>query len=631
MNWSIEKSKKLYGLDKWGNKYFDINKKGNIEVTPTGPNGLRLDLHTLISELKARGINTPIMLRFTDITKERIKVLNSCFNQSISEYKYPAKYRSVFPIKVNQQMHLIEEILDFGKDFSIGLECGSKPELLVVLAMMNESDGPIICNGFKDSEYIETALLASKLGKNITLVIDRYEELEIVLQTAEIHKVKPKIGFRVKLHSKTAGKWQDSAGDRSKFGLTLSEIFKAFEVLKNQNSIDSLELLHFHMGSQIPTISNIKQSLKEVSRIYIELKKMGAPLKVLDVGGGLGVDYDGSNLSHSSINYTEQEYSNDVVSIIQTMCDESSIDCPDIVTECGRSMVAHQSLLVFDVLGANKVAAPTLPDKSKLESHKFITELLDIHRDLNVKNAKEAFHDIQHIKDTSLQLFTFGLVSLKQKAQIDSLCWNNLTKLQSISKEEKDLSALHAELQDLLSDTYFCNFSIFQSLPDSWALDQVFPVMPLHRHTEEPNRKAILVDLTCDSDGKITNFVDSENGINKSTLNVHSLSSKETYYLGVFLVGAYQETLGDLHNLFGDTNAVHITMTGNGKYRIKDYIEGDRVDEVLSYVQYNKEDLLKRMRDLCEKGISNEMIRPEDAASLMKVYSEGLAGYTYLE
>ncbi len=453
----------------------------------------------------------------------------------------------------------------------------------------------------------------------------------MIIKAARKFDTKPHIGFRVKLASKGSGKWVDSAGDRSKFGLTTSEIVEGYELLLKENMLDSLELLHFHIGSQIPSIGRIKASLKEGARFYTELKKMGAPLRYLDVGGGLGVDYDGSGESDSSTNYTEQEYANDVVSIVQNACEEMDVEQPTIVTENGRALVAHHSILVFDVLGKNTLQSAEPPQVPSDEKHKMILELEEIYEDLNLKNLSEYYHDVLHIKESSLQLFTYGMLNLKQKAIVDGFYWAILTKMKELSQENEDLEDIQFELTELLSDTFFCNFSVFQSLPDSWALGQVFPIIPIHRHDEKPETKAVLVDLTCDSDGKIENFLDIESGKAKKTLEVHNLDENESYFMGAFMVGAYQETLGDLHNLFGDTDAVHITIHENGGYYVSDVIAGDTVSEVLSFVQYNREELMRNMRNSCEMSITAGNITRREAALLMKYYEEGLAGYTYLE
>ena len=631
--WTIEHSKDLYKIGAWGSTFFDVNEKGNIHVTPHEEKGLSVDLMELTQDLQERGIQVPMLIRFPDITQSRIELLNKCFHRAIDENGYKGHYQGVYPIKVNQQRHLVEELIKFGASNRLGLECGSKPELLVVLAMMDTPNALIICNGFKDVEYIETALLSQKLGRNTIIVVDRMSELPMIINAAKKFNTQPKIGLRAKLHSKGAGKWIDSSGDRSKFGLTPLEIVDCVELLKKENMLESLELLHYHIGSQIPSISSVKGSLKEGTRFYTELYSMGARPKYIDVGGGLGVDYDGSGNTDSSINYTEQEYANDVVSIIQSTCDEKNVPHPTIVTEAGRALVAHHSVLIFNVLGVNEVQKKEPSTQISKDDHRIVQELQYIYETVNENNIHEFYHDVMHTKETLLQLFTFGVLSLLQRAKADNLCWVILTKMEKIARQMDDAEDLRRTLQELLSDTYFCNFSVFQSMPDSWAVGQLFPVLPIHRLQEEPTRRAILVDLTCDSDGKIGQFIESEPGrkdTKKTALEVHELNEKDPYYMGVFLIGAYQEILGDLHNLFGDTDAVHITVTSSG-YTVDHVVEGDTVTEVLSYVQYNRPELIESIRKASESSILKGTISKQEARLLMRHYEEGLSGYTYLE
>lgn len=632
--WTIEQAREIYKIGAWGSGFFDVNERGNVIVTPMGPAGPCIDLQELTTDLQERGIRVPMLIRFPDITKARIELLSKCFAKSIEDAGFKGSYRGVYPIKVNQQRHLVEELIKFGQFNRLGLEAGSKPELLVVLAMMNTPNALIICNGFKDVEYIETAILSQKLGRNTIIVIDRASELPMVIEAAKKFNTHPKIGLRAKLHSKGAGKWIESSGDRSKFGLTALEIVECVETLKKENMLDSLELLHYHIGSQISSISSVKGSLKEGTRFYTELYELGARPKYIDVGGGLGVDYDGSGATDSSINYTEQEYANDVVSIIQSTCDEKNVPHPDIVTEAGRALVAHHSVLVFNVLGINEVQKKEPHGTYGKDDHRVVQELAYIFEQLNENNIHEFYHDVMHIRETILQLFTFGVLSLTVRAKAENLCWVILTRMEKIVRKMKDPDEeLQNNLQELLSDTYFCNFSVFQSMPDSWAVGQLFPVLPIHRLNEEPTRKAVMVDLTCDSDGKIGQFIDAMNAHQKSkktTLEVHELKEGQAYYMGVFLVGAYQEILGDLHNLFGDTDAVHITVTNAG-YTVDHVVEGDTVTEVLSYVQYNRPELIESIRRASEESILRGTITKNEARLLMRHYEEGLSGYTYLE
>jgi arginine decarboxylase len=629
-DWNIEIAKQFYGIPTWGSGYFDVNEKGNLIICPQGKDAPHVDLLELTEELQERGIRCPMLLRFPDITHERIKLLNNCFTNAIEKYEYHGRYQGVYPIKVNQQRHLIEEIVEIGEEYNLGLECGSKPELLVVLAMMSNPQALILCNGFKDQEYIETAILSRKLGRNTIIVVERLEELSLITRAAKKFNITPKIGLRAKLQSKASGRWVDSAGARSKFGLTSSEIFNAFEILKKEDMLDSLELIHFHIGSQVPSIKTIKNSLKEGAQIYAELVRLGATPRFLDVGGGLGVDYDGSATTDSSVNYNVQEYANDVVSIIQGVCEEKSVKMPDIVTEAGRALVAHHSALIFDVIGLNRVEMNEAPPAVNNQEHKVLRELKEIFETLDMENANEFYHDLMDIHENSLQLFTFGILSLAEKAKIDQYFWSIATRMCQLVADNKDLEDLHSSLKKLLSDTYFCNFSVFQSLPDSWAVGHMFPVLPIHKLHIQPDREVTLVDLTCDSDGKIASFIDVETGEPRNTLSLHSYHPSQPYFLGAFLVGAYQEILGDLHNLFGDTDAVHVTITKNG-YSVSDVVEGDTVGEVLSYVQYNLEKLTGEIRKAAEHSIIEGRMSKIEARTLMRYFQDGLAGYTYLE
>ena len=628
-SWEITDSEELYQIKNWGSGYFDINAKGNVGVSPSGNSGPSIDLLELVEDLQDRGIRTPILVRFPDIVKSRVKLINDCFSRAISEYGYQGKYQGVYPIKVNQQRHLVKHLMEYGEKYNLGLECGSKPELLVVLAVSKNPHALIIANGFKDIEYLETALLSQKLGRNTIIVIDRFSELEMVIEAAKRLNTKPRIGFRAKIYTKGAGKWQDSAGARSKFGLTPPEIVSGITLLRREGMLDSLELLHFHIGSQISDIQSVKSSMKEGARMFAELWTLGAKVRYIDVGGGLGVDYDGSHASDGSTNYDEQEYANDVVSMIQSICEERNIPHPNIVSESGRALVAHHSVLVFNVLGVNEVAKPTLNFTAEESDNKIIKNLQEIYENLSASNIHEYYHDVVQFKEETLQLFNLGYLSLEQRAKAENLYWAILTKIGKLIREnEEEYSDLLPLIEAELSDTYFCNFSVFQSTPDSWAVGQLFPVMPIHRLSEEPRRRATLVDLTCDSDGKIDKFIQS--GDVKKALEVHYHQPNSPYYLGIFLIGAYQEILGDFHNLFGDPDAVHINITEAG-YTVEHVVEGDSVTEVLSYVQYERGELVDSIRRATELGIQRGSITKQEARLLMKHYEEGLAGYTYLE
>jgi arginine decarboxylase len=627
--WNHRKSSELYGVNYWGASYFRTNEKGHLEILPQGKTGVGLDLYSLTQDLQERGIRMPILLRFPDIIKARIELLAGCFEKAIQEYKYNGCYRGVYPIKVNQQKHLVEEIVEFGQFHRFGLEAGSKPELLITLAQMDTPNALIICNGFKDYEYIEMALISQKLGRNTFLVIDRYSELAMVLNASKRLNIKPKIGFRAKLSTSGAGRWAETSGAKSKFGLTPTEIVTGVETLRNEGLLDCLELIHFHIGSQIPSIQSIKAAMKEGARFFTEIYALGAQLKYIDVGGGLGVDYDGSGRSDSSTNYSEQEYANDIVSILQSICDEKKIPHPDIISESGRSLVAHSTALIFDVLGQTdvKIRDFKLPNSDK--ESRLVQDLYEIYKSLDKKNVNEYYNDLVEKKRDTLQLFTYGVLSLEQRAKAEDLFRAIATRMVDIAQGDPELEDMRYALEQELSDTYFCNFSVFQSLPDSWALDQLFPIMPIHRLNDRPDRRAILVDLTCDSDGNITNFIDAESGGAQKYLEVHNLEPGQPYYMGAFLTGAYQEILGDLHNLFGDTDAVHVSLTENG-YSIDHVVEGDDVREVLEYVEYHKPDLLERIRKATESSILKGTLSRSEARLLLEHYERGLSSYTYL-
>lgn len=629
-NWSPEKSAALYGINNWGAGYFRVNNAGHVVITPEGANGKSLDLYELTQDLLERGIRVPIMIRFPDIIKSRVELMHACFQKAFQDHGYKGQYQGVYPIKVNQQRHLVEELVYYGRNLRLGLECGSKPELLVVLALMNNKDAVVVCNGFKDSEYIETALLAQKLGRHTIIVMDRKDELPLIIAAAKKFNVRPKIGFRAKLNTQGAGKWVDSSGARSKFGLTTVEIMEGIQLLKKENMLDCLELLHYHIGSQVPAINSIKSSLKEAARFFVELYKLGAQLKYIDVGGGLGVDYDGSGKSDSSVNYSEQEYANDVVSTLQTMCDEKGIPHPHIITECGRALVAHHSVLICNVTGRNDLRRPEPPKPAGKADPSIMQDMQYIFEKINKDNINECFNDLVQTKNESLNLFVYGVLSLEQRAWCESMYFAISTKMLALAKVTPDCDDIVKSLQEELCDTYFCNFSVFQSVPDSWAVGQLFPVMPIHRLKEEPDHEATLADLTCDSDGKIEKFIDTETGEYKKTIKIHEYSETQPYYLGVFLTGAYQEILGDLHNLFGDTDAVHVSMTDAG-YTIDHYVPGDTVTEVLSYVQYGRTELVDSVRQAAEESIQKGTITKQEAKLLIRHYEDGLSGYTYLE
>jgi arginine decarboxylase len=626
--WTTKDSTSLYNVTGWSSGYFRVNDAGHIEVTPSGPDGGSVDLYDLIQDLQRRGLGMPLLMRFSDILNSRVKQLFGCFDAAIRDYGYRGRYRGVFPIKVNQQHQVVEELVRYGGPLGLGLEAGSKPELLAGLALLDKSDGLLILNGYKDVEYMETALLAQKIGRYPIIVIDRYRELDLLVQVARRLGIRPHIGVRAKLTTKGAGKWMESTGDRSKFGLTATEIMMLVDKLREAKMLDCLELVHFHIGSQISTVRAIKDAMPEASRVYVELARAGAGLKFLDAGGGLGVDYDGSSTNwHSSTNYTMQEYANDVVAAIQEACETAGIAHPDIITESGRALVAHHSVLVFNVLDVNEVVVGQSPPTVAPDDPPVIAQLIETWRSVSRKNFQEAYHDALQAKEAATNLFNLGLLDLRGRARVEQLFWGCC---EAILKIIRELDYVPDDLDGLekgLADTYYGNFSLFQSAPDHWAVKQLFPVVPLHRLNERPTRRGVIADLTCDSDGKMDHFIDLRDV--KNWLELHTFNGSP-YYLGVFLVGAYQEILGDLHNLFGDTNAVHIALDENG-YRVVEVVEGDSVSEVLGYVQYSKQNLVQRLRQANEEALRRGLLTFEESALLMKRYDEGLAGYTYLE
>lgn len=626
--WTINDAAELYGTRRWGRGHFDVNAAGHVTVSADGVD--EIDLKLLVDDLTKRGIQLPLLLRFTDLLRARIRLINDAFSSAIAEYGYEGHYRGVYPIKVNQSRRVVEEIVAFGKEFHYGLETGSKAELLAVMALHEDPEALIVCNGYKDEEYIETALLASKLGRTVVLVIEKPGELELIARVAEQLDVKPTIGIRVKLSSRGAGKWEQSGGDRSKFGLTAEEVVRAVNRLRELDMLDRFRLLHFHLGSQISAIRSIKDAMREASRFYSELHKLGcSELEFFDVGGGLGVDYDGSQTNfHSSMNYTVQEYANDVVYILQEVCEETGVPQPTIVSESGRAIVAHHAVLVVNVLDVNRrlpVSDPAEPDE---DAHAVAQNLYEVYQEINRKNLLESYHDAVDYKDQTLQLFNMGVLSLETRVACEQLFWAICHKIQAIVRT---LSRVHEDLQGLdkaLCDTYFCNFSTFQSLPDAWAVDQLFPIMPIHRLDQRPQRHAIIADITCDSDGKIDQFIDLRDV--KSTLELHELGD-DPYYLGIFLSGAYQEILGDLHNLFGDTNTVQVKIEPDGEYTVEDVVIGDTVTDVLRYVDHSPEELVKRLRNKVEHALRKQWITLDESRQLIQRYRDGLAGYTYLE
>ncbi|MBI5547926.1 MAG: biosynthetic arginine decarboxylase [Deltaproteobacteria bacterium] len=626
--WTMADALETYAIPNWSSGFFGINEKGHVMVHPEGSGGPAADLKELVDEVIRRGIDLPVLLRFTDILNTRSTALNEAFRRAIQENGFKGGYRGVFPIKVNQHRWVLEEIVKIGRPFHYGLEAGSKPELLAVMALLEDEEALIICNGYKDEEYVETALLANKLGRNVILVVEKISELHLIAEVAKRMKVKPRIGVRVKLSSRGAGRWEASGGDRSKFGLFASECMEAIGYLREQNLLDCFELMHFHLGSQISNIRSIKNGLREASRFFVELCKQGAPLKYIDVGGGLGVDYDGSQTNFScSVNYTLQEYANDVVYSVFEQCEAEKVPHPTIVSESGRAVVAHHAVLVVGVLGTSEFEVKKVPDSVPESAPSVLKNLIATYKDVTRKNVIEAWHDALEYKEECLTLFSLGHLSLEQRVAAENVYWALCLKILKISKELDELPEELEPLEKALSDIYFCNFSVFQSLPDSWAVDMLFPIMPIHRLNEQPTHKAVLGDITCDSDGKIDHFIDKRDV--KDVLELHPMNG-EPYYLGIFLVGAYQEILGDLHNLFGDTHAVQVKIQPAG-YQIEHVVPGDTVAEVLHHVMFDREDLMTRLRRASEVALRAGRITLEESRHLLRAYEEGLSGYTYLE
>ncbi len=626
--WTTAEAAELYDVASWGKGYFSVGKNGNLLVHPEKDTSRSIDLKELVDNLQLRGISLPILIRFGEILKHRLGEMHQAFQNAIAEHGYKNNYCCVYPIKVNQQRQVVEEVFEYGRPYHFGLEAGSKPELLAVLAIA-DNQTPIICNGFKDDEYIEMVMLAKKIGRNIIPVVEKYTELDLILKHSQRVGVRPVIGLRVKLASRGSGRWKSSGGYRSKFGLTVTEALRALEQLKAVHMEDCLELLHFHLGSQITNIRQIKGAVTEAARVFVELHRAGAGLHYMDVGGGLGIDYDGSQTDfESSVNYTLQEYANDVVYHIQSICDESEVPHPVIVSESGRAVVAYHSVLVFNVLGvtgfSDNDTLPEIPD----DVEQPLIDLKETLRGLSNKNLLESFHDAQQALDSALNLFSLGYLPLQQRSWAESIYWLICRRIQKLAKELDYFPEELEGLDGLLSDTYFCNFSLFQSMPDSWAVKQLFPIMPIHRLEEEPRRPGILGDISCDSDGKVDQFIDRRDV--KKTLLLHPFNG-EPYILGSFLVGAYQEILGDLHNLFGDTNAVHVGLDQDGGVVLEAVIQGDTVREVLDYVQFQSKTLLEQFRRAAEAAVRDGKISYEESGTLLRFYEDGLNGYTYLE
>lgn len=659
-SWTIDDSKKLYHIHEWGEPYFSINAAGHVTVSPQGDRDKSLDLYELVTSLDKRNIGTPLLIQFSDILEDRIERLHTCFTNAISNYNYPGTYQGVFPIKCNQHRHLVKDLVHFGKPYQFGLEVGSKPELMIALAMLEPSsqeNSPalLICNGYKDRQYIETALLASKLGLKLLIVIERMAEFYLGMELSQSLDIEPVLGIRAKLSTQGTGRWGNSTGEKSKFGLTIPEILEVIKQLQAAQKLHCLKLLHFHIGSQISSISVIKDAIREASQIYVQLVKLGAAMGYLDVGGGLAVDYDGSKTNFpASKNYNMQNYANDIVAAVQETCAEAQIIAPVLVSESGRAIAAHQSVLVFDVLGSSNIRSQP-PEAIAKKQHLIIRNLWETYESIDEGNYQEAYHDAIQFKEEAISLFSFGYLGLTERATAEQLYWACCGKILEIIRHQEYVPDDLENLEKIMASIYYVNLSVFQSAPDSWAIKQLFPIMPIHRLAEEPTQRAILADLTCDSDGKIDQFIDlrdvkdflelhplTENIEKQSNImsplspapyplppTPHSLLSTP-YYLGMFLVGAYQEIMGNMHNLFGNTNVVHIHLTPQG-YEIEHVVKGDTIAEVLGYVQYDGEDLVENIRRRTEQALQEQKITLEESQLLLQNYECSLRNYTYLQ
>jgi arginine decarboxylase len=633
----VEDANELYAVDAWGAGYFGINAAGHVVVRPSQETGREIDLYEVVTALRERDLTAPVVIRFSDILRHRLNSLAEAFNAAIAENDYRGRYTAVFPIKVNQQRLVVGEVYRCGAELGFGLEAGSKPELLAVMAMTEGApDRVIVCNGFKDDDYIEAVILATKLGRTIIPVVENYSELDYILKHAERYQVRPRIGVRVKLAAEGAGRWRDSAGEKSKFGLFISEILDVVEKLRAHGMLDCLKLVHCHPGSQLHDIRRVKDAVNELAHVYAELSRMGADLEYIDIGGGLGVDYDGSRTNfESSMNYSVQEYASDVVYRIGSVCNAYGIPHPTIVTESGRAIAAHHAVLVFNVLGAShmdrfRVTGDIALDwPSGGEVPQPVMDLFDAYRSVSERRLVECLHDAQQAREQALAMFNVGYLTLAMRGLAERLFWAVCTRVRDLSRRLPRLPEELEGLETLLSDTYFCNLSVFQSLPDSWAIDQLFPIMPLHRLDERPTRNAVLADITCDSDGKIDRFVSLRDV--KRSLELHELRAGEDYYLGAFLVGAYQETLGDLHNLFGDTHVVHIRLHDEHGWWIEEIVKGDTAAKVLGYMQYDTDELYPRFARDCERAMREGRLSVAEGQALKRFYESELNGYTYLE
>ena len=627
--WTKKKSEELYGITSWGGDFFSISDTGEVLINPYKNKEAAVSLLEIVSGVKERGLDMPVLLRFENLLDARISYINNAFAKAMKELSYDGKYRGVYPVKVNQQQQVIEEVAKFGKKYHHGLEVGSKPELIAALSYLDDNEACLICNGYKDEEFIDLGLNAVKMGYNCFFVIEMPGELDIILERSKVLGVKPNIGVRIKLSAKAGGHWTDSGGDRSIFGLNVSQVIEIVDILKEKGMLDTLQLLHYHLGSQIPNIRDIRDAVLEAARVYAELAKEGAPMGYLDLGGGLAVDYDGSNTNFTnSRNYTVDEYCTDIVEAVIRVMDQAKVPHPTIVTESGRALVAYYSVLIFNVLDVTKFEQYTIPDKLPENVPEQIENLFEVNSSLTIKNIQECYNDALYYRDEIKGLFKHGRISIRDRALSEQIFWNTMHRIAALKQKMKFAPPDLQDIESAIADIYYCNFSVFQSIPDSWAIDQLFPVMPIHRLLEMPKNEAVIADITCDCDGLLDHFIDMHDV--KNTLALHDLG-KEEYYLGIFLVGAYQETLGDLHNLFGDTNVVSVRIDEEGDYNLVNEIHGDSVEDVLSYVEFDVKQMRANFRRTAEKAVKSGKISAVERKDIMNAFDNGLKGYTYYE
>jgi arginine decarboxylase len=631
MSWTVEESKELYNIEGWGIGYFDVNARGHVTVHPTREPERGLDLFDLAMDLEAQGVGLPLLLRFSDILRTRIQTLSEKFRSAMREFGYTGNYTTVYPIKVNQQRHIIEEIVQHGEEHGVGLEVGSKPELQAVLALTERTDHVIICNGYKDEEYVRLALMGQKLGHRVLIVLEKISEVDTLLRVARQMDVTPTAGVRIKLSSTGAGRWSESAGEKSKFGLTASELMRVLDKLRAAGRVDILRMVHFHLGSQIPEIRSIKQAMTEVARYYVEFRELGVEIEYVDVGGGLGVDYDGTrSTSSASVNYSIQEYANDIVYLLAEACRENDMPMPHIISESGRALTAHHALLLINVIDLETQIAET-PESVPEDAHTIVHDLAATFREIDKRNLRETYHDTTFAKEQLQQHFISGVLSLRERAIAERIYLAIINGVRQLASADPDeFEDILPEIDAILIDRYFCNFSVFQSLPDSWAIDQLFPIMPIHRLTEEPVRRGTLQDVTCDSDGKIDLFVGWRKP--KTSLELHTFDHDDPYILGIFLTGAYQDIMGDIHNLFGRVNEVHVFLDDDEEcgYYIEETIAGNKIREVLSMTQYDTHDLISKVKAQVDGAIKQDLLKPTEGMRLLADYERGLKDQTYL-